>query len=81
MDENETSEQDIARVRKHAVELGEHFDAVQIFCSRHEAGTLDGTISVNLGSGNWYARFGQVVDWTIKNDERVRLAERKDNQE
>ena len=57
------SEEDLARVKKACSELGEHFDAVQIFASRHEAGELDGTVRIDYGLGNWFARFGHVIHW------------------
>lgn len=53
-------------VRKHAAMLGEHFDAVQILCSRQLPGS-EGTAMVALGSGNWYARQGMAQKF-IKRD-------------
>lgn len=55
-------EQDMARVQKALDLLSEHFDTVQIFVTRHEDG---GTRAANLGSGNWYARYG----WREENEE------------
>lgn len=63
---------DVEMVRKHVQALGEHFDTVQIFCTRHEPFEKDGTISVNLGEGNWHARYGQVAEWMIKQDCYIR---------
>jgi hypothetical protein len=54
---------DLAKVKAAASALGEHFDAVQIFATRHEAGELNGTVRVDFGVGNWFARFGHVVHW------------------
>jgi hypothetical protein len=71
-DENE----EISMVKKHASELGEHFDTVQIFCTRHESGTEDGTVTIKMGTGNWFARYGQVVEWVKKQDERSCINER-----
>ena len=56
-----TEEQDLALVRSHANRLSEHFDTVQIFVTR--ASPCGGTINVQLGSGNWFARYGQVQAW------------------
>jgi hypothetical protein len=59
----EIEDSDVARVKSAINTLSEHFDTVQIFCTRHEAGELDGTITAQFGSGNWYARYGQVQEW------------------
>lgn len=53
--------------------LMEHFDTVQIFVTRHMPAEMDGTVSYNDGSGHWLARRGQVNDWVLQCDERVRL--------
>lgn len=63
---------DIERVQKVVDELIEHFDSVQILVTRVETGELNGTVTLSLGAGNWYARYGQVKDWMIKIDERSR---------
>jgi hypothetical protein len=47
--------------------LAEHFDTVQVFVTRHDSRT--GTINVQRGSGNWFARSGQVREWLIKQDQ------------
>lgn len=65
-------ENDLERVDAAINLLSEHFDAVQIFASRHEPETEDGTVSVEKGSGNWFTRYGQVSDWMIKVDEDTR---------
>lgn len=53
--------------------LSEHFDSVQIFTTRCESGMLDGTIRVEKGSGNWFARYGQVKSWMKRMDEQERM--------
>jgi hypothetical protein len=52
--------------------LGEHYDSVQIFCTRHESGENGGTLAVKKGTGNIYARYGQVREWLIQQDEGVK---------
>jgi hypothetical protein len=47
-------------------QLSDHFDTVQIFCTVKEE---DQTLSVFDGSGNWYARYGQIVSW-LKTEEK-----------
>lgn len=64
--------EDLARIRKAVDELGEHFDTVQIFASRHESGEHDGTLRITLGVGNWFARYGQVHCWLLAEDESTR---------
>lgn len=59
---NAESKQDLERVEKAAAALGEHFDTVQIFCTRQESGA-GGTVNVAFGQGNWFARFGHVQAW------------------
>lgn len=71
-------EQDMDRVKKAAHELIEHFDTVQIFCTRHESGELDGTVNVNFGKGNWFTRYGQVQSWFIKENQFSRNEAKED---
>jgi hypothetical protein len=66
-------------VKKHASQLGEHFDSVQIFCTKHDG--AEGTASVNCGEGNWFARYGQIREWVEKNEERSRKVVRNEDTE
>ena len=69
---------DMAIVAKAIDGLAEHFDTVQVFCSRHDASGKEGeTMNLNMGRGNWYARYGHVKWWMIRNDENCRIEERK----
>lgn len=63
---------DIALINKHVVALGEHFDTVHIFASRHIPGDENGTAIFNRGSGNWCARVGHIKEFIIYEDERIR---------
>lgn len=56
---------DVELVESHLSQLSEFFDTVQIFATRHEA---EGTINVQMGQGNFYARYGHVRLW-LKNEE------------
>lgn len=40
--------------------LGEHFDSVRIFVTKHEDGS---TLALTRGNGNNYAQIGQVSEW------------------
>lgn len=72
------SDQDMKRIEASAHSLGEHFDTVQIFCTRHESESEEsgGTINCNYGLGNWFARYGHVRDWLIRQDERSKMVSR-----
>lgn len=65
-------DEDVERVRKACEALGENYDSVQIFVTRHEPGELDGTVNLNWGAGNYFTRSGQVREWLVKQDERAR---------
>lgn len=69
---DDEKEADLALLKKHVEQLGEHYDCVQIFCSRHMPAEADGTVSVNWGSGNWFARFGQVREWMVYEDGKIK---------
>lgn len=45
--------------------LLESFDTVQIFCSKFEGKPDDNTSHYTYGNGNWFARYGQIKEWTI----------------
>jgi hypothetical protein len=66
---------DVARVSKAVEALSEHFDTVQVFVTRH-INNEDGTAAINLGAGNWYARYGQVQDFIVRCDEDTRIQRR-----
>lgn len=72
MSEESDKVDDLDRVKKACQVLGEYFDTVQIFTTRHEAFTHDGTVNVSYGEGNWFTRFGQVSEWIIRQDARTR---------
>jgi len=59
----EDSNKEYQLVKKACQELGEHFETVQIFVSRHEQGIEDGTLDASWGVGNFFARYGQIRFW------------------
>lgn len=79
MSEETKEDADVAMVRGHVNALSEHFDSVQIFCTRYE-NDKDGTISVQLGAGNYHARNGHIRDWLIKEEEATRIGVRADTE-
>lgn len=68
-------ERELAIVKNHCVMLTEHFDTVQIFVTRHESNAI-GTVSCNFGTGNFFARFGQIQLWL--EDQSIVDAEEKE---
>ncbi len=71
---------DMAFVQQHVDQLMEQFDSVQVFVTRHMPGEMDGTVSINLGAGNWFTRRGQTREWVIVEDERARMPARETNE-
>jgi hypothetical protein len=72
MNMSKDNDRDMDLIMKAAQALGENFDAVQIFVSRHEPEVEKGTIRASAGVGNWYARVGQVGEWLMRHEEEVR---------
>ncbi len=64
---NNTKERDHAMLKRHVAQLAEHFETVQIFATRHSA-EHDGTVGAQWGEGNWYARYGQVKEWVVREE-------------
>lgn len=73
---------DMERVKRACADLGEHFDCCQIFVQRFQHGPDDdpeaGTVNINWGSGNYFARSGQIREWIIKQNERAKEDVRKE---
>lgn len=70
IDQDDNEDADLEMLRKHAGMLSEHFETVQIFATKLVPD--GGTITVSQGSGNWYARYGQIKEWCVKQDETTR---------
>lgn len=78
MDPAEQRKSDMEFVERHVEALGERFDSVQIFVTRHEAGEHNGTININLGAGNYFTRWGHVDDWCVRQREQARIDRRRE---
>lgn len=65
-------EEAVRMLDEHCNQLMEHFDSVQIFVTRHEEAKAGGTIYVNRGAGNWFARCGQIREWVVFEDQKIR---------
>lgn len=71
---------DLQRLKDACMKLGEHFGTVQIFTTRFADSTEeDGTVNAAWGIGNWFARYGQIKSWQVKQDEITRIEARKPN--
>lgn len=68
LDEQSQQDLDMQRLMPHVEELATKFDTVQVFVTRHDI-TTGGTVAVQCGAGNWYARRGQVREWVIQEGE------------
>lgn len=79
MTNDEQREFDVNLLKKHSEQLSEHFDTIQIFATRHMPAELNGTRTVEYGSGNWYARYGQAKLWTVRHDEMERKSAAQDD--
>lgn len=72
-------EADLERIKRSVATLGEFFDTVQVFCTKSIGEDAGNTTSFHTGSGNWFARYGQVREWLIKKDEQAREEARGDD--
>ena len=61
-------------------ELKQHFDTVQIFCTKDEQGD-DIVCAYNQGSGNWYARYGQARLWLKQKESEDYYEDEEDEDE
>ena len=70
-----TQTEELAFLERHCADIGEHFDTVQIFATRFDPEV--GTSNASYGSGNWFARRGQVQDWLVKKNEETCINTRR----
>lgn len=61
---------DVKMIREHANQLGEHYENVQIFCSQRDG---EKTLELQVGIGNFNARYGQIKRWVIRTEEQERI--------
>lgn len=65
-------------VKKAATALSEHTDSCRIFVTVHRGGEEE-TSSFSYGKGNFYAQYGQIVEWVIGQDQAKRNDVLKDD--
>ena len=73
--DDERQERDLKELQRHAVQLTEHWDVVQIITSRFNAD--GGTSNGAWGAGNWYARYGMLKAWVVREEEQFRIEKRR----
>lgn len=64
------------RMEKAASDLKEHCDSIRIFCTLHRDDSKN-TVYLDVGKGNWYAQFGQVIEWVEMQNQRARNLQTK----
>lgn len=74
------SNEEIKLVEDAATKLADHFENVHIFVNRHYPSD-GGTLRYEQGRGNWFARYGQVREWLLREEETSRIHARADNRE
>lgn len=62
-------ERDMDLLQRHVSQLSMHFDTIQVFATRSHP---DGTVNCHYGDGNWFARYGQVRTWLVKEEQSFR---------
>jgi hypothetical protein len=58
---------EVKRIDDCLIVLGEYFDTVQIFVTKYEGD--EGTVSLQRGKGNYYARTGQIRGWLAREEQ------------
>ena len=71
---------DLEQVNKALEKLSEFFDTVQVNVTRYDSAT-GLTTRVDKGTGNWFARYGQLKAWVEREDESHRIESRNDAKE
>lgn len=71
-DQDGEEDPDITIMDRHVAALMEHFDTVHVFTSRHEPGREGKSMVCDRGSGHWYARYGQVKEWIIRQEREIK---------
>jgi len=61
----------MTNVQKAVDALGEEFDTVHIFVTKHE-GSINATFAGGRHCGSCYTRYGQIREWLITVDEQTR---------
>jgi hypothetical protein len=68
----EDDDPNMKRVKRHAAQLCEHFDNVQIMVSKMEGSR---TITIASGEGNYSARYGLCAEWVKRQEAQMMTKE------
>lgn len=68
----------LVRLDRCLAQLSDHFDSIQIVATRHDG---DSTISFHRGTGNWFSRYGAVVEWVAFANARAAEKVRREDPE
>ena len=68
-EQKDQNDRDDEVLERHARALMEHFDAVQILVSRHDADSGD-TWTTSKGYGNYNTRYGMMRKWLSREDSK-----------
>jgi hypothetical protein len=60
---NEDRNRELDIVKRATLGMMEHFDTVQVFATRHDPHGEGGTVNIQWGQGNWFARYGHIRNW------------------
>lgn len=73
----ESTPEDIQKIlEQHCSAILEHADTVHIFATRHDPVKRE-TAYVTFGIGNFYARYGGIKEWILREEERPRASVRE----
>ena len=66
---SEPTQDELDKIQHAADELGEYFDTVAIFVTRHDGEGVSGTYHAERSTGNYYAIYGQIRQWIRQQEE------------
>lgn len=70
-------------VKKAIADIMEHCDSVRIFVTKDGDGRGDdkATLAYNRGDGNWFAQYGQIVEWVANTQHDSNVKSSKPDEE
>ena len=71
MSTEDQAKADTELLERHVNQLAGHFDTVQILVTRVET-SEDKTRGLTRGGGNWFARYGQMREWMLAEEARMK---------
>jgi hypothetical protein len=82
MDEDHQEKSDL--IQSLIESISDRFDTIQVFTTSHDPTTGE-TTYIGMGTGNFYARIGQIEEWTrlqkeIVKQKAIQMAESNDGE-